>query len=311
VTAEIVLATGHHARARPLWEKRVVSESLNLDVVSFQNDGARHQRFLKGEFDAAEFSLALYLALKSRGAPISAIPVFPNRRFRHAFIYVREDSEFDDPKQIRGKTIGVPNYLNTCGLWVRGLLGDEYGITPQDAAWKAVRKEPVEIVLPSGIRVEWLEGKKDLSELLLSRSIDAAVTPDMLDVQGIGRLISSPKLIEKDYYRRTGVHPVSHAVVIRNAVVEKFPWLGQELFNCWVLAKKLSLEDDADPTYSNFAWIRELWEEERAVFGPDPWPYGLTKNEAVLSALLRYAAEQGITDRLMDAQSVFYSMDEI
>ena len=60
----------------------------NRAAIAYENDGLGHDEFMAGKFDAGEFSLAMYLALKSRGAPYMAIPVFPNRKFRQSYIFV-------------------------------------------------------------------------------------------------------------------------------------------------------------------------------------------------------------------------------
>lgn len=305
----LVLATGYHARARPLWEGRVDTGDLRLKVIPFRNDGERHQRFLDGEFDGAEFSLALYLALKNRGASLEAIPVFPNRRFRHSFIFVREDSPLKDPAGLKGKSVGIPNYLNTCGLWVRGLLGDEYGLEVRDIRWKALRKEPVDISLPPGTHMELLPDTEDLKIRLLRGEVDAAITPEIPEGKGIGPILSRAKEVEKDYYRRTSVYPISHAIVIRRHILAESPWVAEELFRAWSEAKRLSLEDDADPTYSNFAWVRDLWEEEREVLGPDPWRYGISANKEVIETLIRYAVEQGIMGANVEPGKLFLPID--
>ena len=301
----LVLATGYHVRARPLWEGRVRSRKLKLRVLPFGNDGECHRRFLRGEFDAAEFSLALYIALKSRGAPLAAIPVFPNRKFRHSYIFVREDSSLRDPAGLKGKAVGIPAYLNTCGLWVRGLLTDEYGVRAQDVIWQALKKKAIRITLPQGTQLELLSGKAALHARLLAGELDAIVVPDIPEGDGVRPLLSGSKEIEQDYYRRTQFFPTSHAVVIRRSFLKKNPSAARELFRAWSEAKKLALQDDEDPTYSNFAWIRSFWQEQREVLGPDPWRYGISGNERVIEALIRYAAEQGISEGKVSVDNLF------
>jgi len=44
----------------------------------------RHWRFLReGHFDVAETSCSSYIVARDAGLPITAIPVFLHRRFRH------------------------------------------------------------------------------------------------------------------------------------------------------------------------------------------------------------------------------------
>lgn len=310
VERSFVLATGYHARARPLWEGKVDTGNLRLRVVPFRNDGERHRRFLAGEFDAAELSLALYLALKHQGAPLIAIPVFPNRRFRYSFIYIREELQLWEPAGLRGKSAGVPSYLNTCGLWVRGLLGDEYGIRTQDMTWKVVRKESIPFTPPPGTAIETFDGKGDLRSRLLNKEVEVLITPDIVVGDGIRRLLSRPKEMEKDYFSRTGIFPINHAIVIRENLVRENSHLPQRLFDVWTAAKRLALDDDKDPTYSNFVWVRDLWEEERALLGADPWRYGVSANEKVIETLIRYAVEQGIIRAKVDIADLFCPVEE-
>jgi 4,5-dihydroxyphthalate decarboxylase len=82
------------------------------------------------------------------------------------------------------------------------------------------------------------------------------------------------------------------------------------MFLACVEAKNLALRDDADATYSNFAWNRQMWEEQRAVMGPDPWRFGIKGNEKPLNALVRYAEEQGLLATKATIADLFIHMDE-
>ena len=135
------LAAGYHLRAKPLCDGRVKMKNFELRAVAFQEDGAGHEEFLAGKYDTGEFSLANYVALKSRDAPFMAIPVFPNRKFRHSYIFVPENSPLKEPAQLKGRKVGILGWLNTAGLWARGMLSDEYGVKPQDIHWVMPRTQ--------------------------------------------------------------------------------------------------------------------------------------------------------------------------
>ena len=52
----------------------------------------RHWRFLReGHFDVAETSCSSYIVARDTGLPITAIPVFLHRRFRHGFVFINTD----------------------------------------------------------------------------------------------------------------------------------------------------------------------------------------------------------------------------
>ena len=82
------------------------------------------------------------------------------------------------------------------------------------------------------------------------------------------------------------------------------------MFEACVEAKNLALRDDADATYSNFAWNRQMWEEQQAVMGADPWRFGINGNEKPLNALIRYAEEQGLLARKVTIADLFIHIDE-
>ncbi len=307
---KLSLAAGYHLRARPLCDGRIKMKDFELHAVPFENDGEGHEAFLAGEFDTGEFSLANYCALKSRGGPYMAIPAFPNRKFRHSYIFVPENSPLKEPVQLKGKKVGIPSWLNTCGLWARGILSDEYGVKPQDIHWIMPRKAKLEVSLPSGTRLDVAPGKESLAARMLKGEFDAIIVPDFPEEKGWRRLFADSKAVEQDFFRRTGIFPTSHAITFHSSYLEKYPAAAQEMFTACVEAKNLALRDDADATYSNFAWNRQVWEEQQNVLGADPWKFGIKGNEKVLNTLIRYADEQGLLARKVTVADLFIQIDE-
>jgi len=303
-------AAGYHLRAKPLCEGRVKMKNFELKAVGFKEDGQGHEEFQAGRYDAGEFSLANYCALKSRNERYMAIPVFLNRKFRHSYIFVREDSSLKEPVQLKGKRVGIPGWLNTCGLWVRGILSDEYGVKAEDIHWISRRKTPLDVTLPAGTRFDVVPGEGTLAARLIKGQFDAIIVPDFPEEKGWRRLFPDSKIVEQDYFRRTGVFPTSHAITFHKAYLDKYPEAAQEMFTACYEAKKLALRDDADATYSNFAWNRQVWEEQRAVMGADPWSYGIKGNEKALNTLIRYAGEQGLLKKPMTIADLFIQIDE-
>ena len=84
-----------------------------------------------------------------------------------------------------------------------------------------------------------------------------------------------------------------------------------EPFRAWCEARNLALEDDEDATFSNFAWVRQAWEEQRAVMGSNPWRFGIKGNEKTLEAQIRYAGEQGLLARKIGIEDLYIRMDEV
>jgi len=303
-------AAGYHLRSRPLCDGRVTMKNFELKTVSFENDGEGHEQFLEGKYDTSEFSLANYCALKSRGGPYVAIPVFLNRKFRHSYIFVPVGSPLKEPAELRGKKIGIVGWLNTAGLWARGVLSDEYGVKANEIHWVTPRKAKIDLDLPAGIRLDVVPGEGSLAARMLKGEFDAIIVPDFPEEKGWRRLFTDSKSVEQEYFRRTRIFPTSHAITFHSSYLEKYPAAAQEMFDACLEAKNLTLRDDADATYSNFAWNRQVWEEQQAVMGPDPWKFGIKGNEKVLETLIRYADEQGLMAKKMTIAEMFVQIDE-
>ena len=60
----------------------------------------------------------------------SLIPVFPLRTFRHKSIFIHSERGITGPEDLKGRRIGTPGYSSTSLTWIRGLMSDEYGVTP-------------------------------------------------------------------------------------------------------------------------------------------------------------------------------------
>jgi len=304
------LAAGYHLRARALCDGRVQLKTFTLRAVAYENDGLGHDEFMAGKFDAGEFSLAMYLALKSRGAPFMAIPVFPNRKFRQSYIFVPQGSSLTDAKQLKGKKVGIPSWLNTAGLWARGILSDEYGVEPADIHWVMPYKNKVDVRMPLGTRLDVVASDLSLAARMLKGEFDAIIVPDFPEESGWRRLFADSKAVEQDFFRRTGIFPTSHAITFHAPYLENHPAAAQEMFDACVTAKNLALRDDADATYSNFVWNRQVWEEQGSLMGADPWKFGIKQNQTVLRTIVRYAEAQGLLAKSVTLDDLFVHMDE-
>jgi 4,5-dihydroxyphthalate decarboxylase len=190
------------------------------------------------------------------------------------------------------------------------MLSDEYGVKANDIHWIAPRKAKIDLTLPVGTQLDVVPGEGSLAARMLNGEFDAVIVPDFPEEKGWRRLFADSKKVEQDYFRRTGIFPTSHAITFHSSYLDKHPAAAQEMFNACVEAKNLALRDDADATYSNFAWNRQVWEEQQAVMGPDPWKFGIEGNEKVLQTLIRYAGEQGLLAKSMTVADMFVQIDE-
>ena len=121
------------------------------------------------------------------------------------------------------------------------------------------------------------------------------------------RLFANYVEVETDYYRRTGHFPIMHLVVLRRDVYERDRSLARRLYDAFVAAKERSyaLLRETGFLATELPFQVAYAEETRALFGDDPFPYGMAANRHTMGALAQYVHEQGMTDRLMDLDELF------
>jgi 4,5-dihydroxyphthalate decarboxylase len=307
-------------RTRRLLDGSIGIEGYKLEFVTLPPEEMFRRAFEDREFDVSELSMSTFLLHVGRKTcPYVGLPIFPSRAFRHAAIYVRADGSINRPEDLRGRTIGVRNYLNTAALVVRGLLSDEYGVASDEMAWRVGDVNDVErtvIAVPRlerAVDIEALPYGKTLAGQLLDGGIDALVhyePPRGFDAAGqsqFGRLFPDPAAAERAYFRKTGIFPIMHLIGVRPLLLEQDPALPKKLYDAFTSAKARAVNDlmsQSAPKLSS-PWLSDDVARTVALAGPDFWPYGVRKNEAALACLVRYACEQGLTSRLLTMADLF------
>ncbi len=275
-------------------------------------------RFIKNqEWDVSEISFGKFIGYAAQGnSPFIGIPAFPSRVFRHSAFYVRADRGIKSPKDLEGKTVGIPEWAQTAGIYARGFLVETAGVDLAKIKWVQAgmnepgREEKIEFKLPAGIQYAQ-RCDTSISAMLLSGELDAALcarVPDAFTHRGgkIVRLYPDYRGEEMRYYETTGIFPIMHVIAIRRALFERYPWVAMNLLKAFEQAKQRSLERINDLTASRIPvpWAASVASECKA-FGADPFPYGLEPNRKTLEAFCRFAHAQGITAKKLSPDDLF------
>ena len=313
------LACWDYDRTRALADGRVQPEGIDLVYLNqpVEETFLRMMRF--GEFDCSEMSLSSYVASLGRDQPpFIAIPAFPSRYFRHSCIFVSAKSGIREPKDLAGKRVGVPEYQMTAPVWIRGILQDEYGVDPAGCEyWTGGEEEPgrdekLALDLPKKFRVRAIGPQETLARMIADGQLDALHTaraPSTFRTQPgkVKRLFENFVEVEKAYYRKTGIFPIMHTVVIRRELYEKYRWIAQSLAKAFAQAQRKTYEylNTSMALTTMLPWQSAHVEEARALLGEDWWPYGVEPNRRVLETFLRYHHEQGLSKRRLAVEELF------
>ena len=251
------------------------------------------------------------------------IPVFPLRVFRHKSIFIRPDRGIKSPKDLRGKKVATPGYSSTSLTWIRGIVQNEYGVSPKDIKWVIASKDSAadvggkaskqEQLLPKGISITKGPDGMDESDMLVSGEVDAlfhAVEPKAY-VQGnpnVVRLFDDFRKTEREYFTRTGIFPIMHAVAVRKDFVDANPQFPKAVFKAYSQAKKMMYGQMRKMGWAmlSLPWVAQEIEETRKLMGENFWPYGIEPNRKALNALFQYSYEQGLASRKLTIEELFH-----
>jgi 4,5-dihydroxyphthalate decarboxylase len=292
---------------RPIADGIVPIEGFTVQLVEREADA-----------DAWDCGFAARM-LNFGGAPACiSIPAFPNRKFRHAYIFVNAKAGIETPRDLAGKRVGIINWANTAGIWARGALQRYYGIELDSIRWVATRADATK--LPPSIKLEALGERARhpggasaaLDALLTSGDVDAVIDPNVPASISrrdgrTRRLFHDYKSEEQAYFKATGIFPISHIVTLRADFVARHPKAPAALLQAFRRARDIAIENitGSDPQVLVLSWISQAMDEQRALMGDDYFAYDLAHNETALAAMMRFAADQYLTREVIDYRRLF------
>jgi 4,5-dihydroxyphthalate decarboxylase len=320
----ITLACRNYDGTNAIIRGQVESPGIDLRVLEVNDVPKMFAGMFKGEYDASEMSLAemIYYFTRDR-CDFIGIPVFPSRLFRHGFIFCNRSSGIQGPGDLTGKKIGGLRWVQTAFIWLRGMLVDEYHLSPKDTKWYVSalhhwhdHGSEDDIVPRDGSIIGRLTGEgSDEYEVscraLVEGKVDVLMTSEnrkydrLVEERNVRRLFTNVREAETSYFRKTGVLPIMHVLVVRRSLVEQHPELPEKLFQLFCQGKKMGQEWIKSIPSLTMAWKNQYLEEEQEIFQGDPWAYGLKKNLDVLRKFLSYCYDEGVSAREISPYDLF------
>lgn len=312
---ELTMAISPYDHVRDVTLGHVPVEGVSLTVLEMPVEEIFFRFTAYREWDVTELSFAKFVALISRGdMDIVGIPVFPSRVFRHSSIYARDGSGILEPTDLRGRRVGIPEWVQTAGVYVRGLLSHEYAVEAKEIEWfqtgvmEPGREEQFEIAIP-GVSLTKVNDRS-LSDMLERSQLDAVISakpPRQFQTGEVYRLFREGTSVEREYFERTGIFPIMHVIAIRRPVYERWPWVAMSLFKALLEARERSVGRLLDASVSMFplpfGHLHALAEIDS--FGHALFPYGVEENRTTLEAFLLFAREQQISVRALVPEDLF------
>jgi 4,5-dihydroxyphthalate decarboxylase len=321
---QLSLAITSNPRTRPIVDGRVKVEGVDFaqTVLGPAEMFWRQLRF--AEFDVSEMSMSEMMMIRDRGDDrFVGIPVFTTRRFYHTGISVRKDAKIASPADLKGKRIGVPEYVQTSALWTRGVLESEFGVAPADMTFFMERVPArshagaIGFKAPAGVTINQIPPDKSIGSMMLSGELESCMSynrrhGDLIDRSDadldnhpdIRPLFSDSAAEGFRYYRKTGIYPINHGMVVKRSVFEQHPWVVINILKAFERANDIA---DAERR-EHVAYHLETGLVSADYGKPLATrivSHGLKANRLVLEMAAKYSNQQGLTRRVMPMDELF------
>ena len=310
-------------RTWPVIDGQITPDGIDLVPTVLHPSELFWRQLRFSEFDIAEMSVSSLMIAKSKGDDrFVGIPVFTTRRFFHTTTLVRRGAGIESPADLKGKRVGVPEYQQTAALWSRGALQHEFGVHPKDMEFWMERGPArshggaTGFTPPPGVTVNQIPPEKSIGSMMLAGELDAVIfylvdpnlidrsTADLHDHPDIKPLFPDPLSEGIRYYRKTGLYPINHGMVIRRELAEQHPWAITNILKAFKrandLAEKQRIEHAEYHLESGL-----LPADARNALRTPLITHGIGANRVVLETIAQYSLEQGLTPRLMKLDELF------
>jgi 4,5-dihydroxyphthalate decarboxylase len=310
-------------RTWPILDGQVSPDGIEL-VPSIVHPSELFWRQLKfGDFDVSEMSFSSLMMARANGDDrFVGLPVFTTRRFFHTEMMARRDSGISSPADLKGKRVGVPEYQQTAALWTRGVLQHEFGVAPKDMEFWMERvpshshRGAVGFTAPPGVTIRQIPPEKNIGGMMISGELDATLfyhinlnmidrsTADLWHHPDIKPLFPDALGEGVRYYRKTGIYPINHGMVIKREIVEQHPWTVLNLFKAFQRANEVANEQRLEHADYHFKAGLISREANEALAKPIV-THGIKANRHILETAAQYSFEQGLTPRPIRLEDIF------
>lgn len=320
---ELSLAITSNPRTWPVIDGRVKPDGIDFAKTVLGPAEMFWRQLSFAEFDVSEMSMSELMMIRARGDErFVGIPVFTTRRFYHTGIFVRKDAKIDKPADLKGKRVGVPEYVQTSALWTRGVLESEFGVAPEDMTFFMERVPTrshagaIGFKAPQGVAVNPIPPEKSIGSMMLSGELDACMsynrhsavidrsTADLENHPDIRPLFPDPAAEAIRYHKKTGIYPINHGMVVKRDVFERNPWVAINILEAFNRANDIAdRERGAHVVYHLETGL--VPPEFRGALAARIVRHGLRTNRTTLETAATYSNRQGLTPRLMRIAELF------
>ncbi len=251
------------------------------------------------EYDVSLMSVVSFLCAREYGIPFTCLPISLNPTFHHGDFLLNVDSGVREPKDLEGKRVGTRTWTVTPGTLDRGILIDEFGVDWTKVTFVLAEPEHVPQAqnhLPPNVIAGTGE---DLFPRLVSGDLQAGMAGSNLKRSSDPKVVpffANAAELDKAYYQRTGILQPFAIVSVKDATLEKAPWLLEAL---WDGFKRAKVAASAQPDAALKAIIGDA----------DPFPFGRDANRKGFEEAIRICHTTQVISKPFAVDDIFPAFD--
>ncbi len=212
----IVLDTYPHTRA--IKDGSLADPGIKLNFTEYKPIRKAFDDMLRDQpFDICEMALGTFLQALDAGKPIKLLPVVMGGEFHHGSLWYNPALGKMSPSDLKGKRVGVRAYTQTTGVWVRGVLSEQFGVPSKDVTWVTTEAQHLsDYQCPPN--VEFVEGAK-LDDMVRSGELAAVIMGTKQGApEGLERLVPDVDGAITQWFDAHHAVPINHMVVLKEDV---------------------------------------------------------------------------------------------
>jgi 4,5-dihydroxyphthalate decarboxylase len=293
-------AIGSYGHTKALKSGDVKPKGVELEFEDVSPIIGAFRRMCRGqEFDISEMAITTYLCAKANNLPFTAIPVFLVRAFHNNAVQINT-KQVSTPKDLEGKKVGVRAWTVTTGVWAKDILQNEYGVDLDKINWVVADEEHVlEYKTPDNVT---FQKGANLGEMLANGELAAAIGIPKVESEDVKPLQGNAA----EWYKKTGVFPINHTLVIKDELLAANPSLGKDIYDAFKAAHDAYVATLADSSEESDAPFKRTAD----MVGGDPLPYGIPANRKAMEAIIAAATSQHILTKPTKVEEVFVAGSE-
>jgi len=273
------------------WNMPLKRGEIQSSIVQFDFDDVEeasdHFKPMVRElaYDCGELAIVTYLQARAYNKALVLLPFVVTGNFHHKSIAYNAEKGELTPADLAGRRVGVRTYSQTTGVWVRGILQNEYGVELDRVTWitfddshLAEYSDP-----PNCQRAP--EGKK-LVDMLLNGEIDAALLgSNMPKDPRLKTLIPDADAAALAWSKKYGATPINHMYVVKQSLCQARPDVVREIYRM-LLASRAARPQPAAGSLNMT-------------------PSGVEANRRPLELVIDYAFQQKVIPRKFTVDELF------